>query len=277
MRLPRSLQGRLLALLLSALTLIWIGAALLTTLDARHELDELLDAHLAQAASLLVAQQLETDDDDDRAVDAPSLHKYAPKVAFQVWRGARLALHSSNAPHQAMWPADERRREGFRTVSIGDRRWRVFAARGGEHGVQVYVGEQLSSRSAILRAVLRALALTLALALPLLALAAWWSVRSALRPLRQLRRDLAARQPQALQPVPRADAPAALQPLLDALNALFARIGCLHRVALQQFRIQFHRFVLLAIGRSPTAFSGSCARRNRSSCRYAAASRVRAR
>lgn len=227
MRLPRSLQGRLLALLLSALTLIWIGAALLTALDARHELDELLDAHLAQAASLLVAQQLETDDDDDRAVDAPSLHKYAPKVAFQVWRGARLALHSSNAPHQAMWPADERRREGFRTVSIGDRRWRVFAARGGEHGVQVYVGEQLSSRSAILRAVLRALALTLALALPLLALAAWWSVRSALRPLRQLRRDLAARQPQALQPVPLADAPAELQPLLDALNALFARIGAL--------------------------------------------------
>lgn len=225
---PRSLQGRLLALLLATLTLTWAAAALLTALDARHELDELLDGHLAQAAALLVAQQV-GGDDEDRAVDAPVLHRYAPQVAFQVWREGRLALHSSNAPHQPMWPPDPgafgRAHEGFRTVSLGERRWRVFAARGDQPGVQVYVGERQSSRSAILHAVLRGLGLTLALALPLLALAAWWAVRSGLRPLRRLRQELAARQPQALQPLVLRDAPTELQPLLDALNALFLRIG----------------------------------------------------
>ncbi|MFO1329651.1 MAG: ATP-binding protein [Rubrivivax sp.] len=226
---PRSLQGRLLALLLSALTLIWVVAALLTAQDARHELDELLDGHLAQAAALLVAQQAE-DDDDERAVETPVLHRYAPQVAFQVWRDGRLALHSSNAPHQPMWPPGGRAhdtREGLRTVTLDGRRWRVFAARGAGHDVQVYVGEQLSSRAAILRAVLRGLGLTLVLALPLLGLAAWWAVRSGLQPLRLLRHELTARQPQALQPVALDDAPAELRPLLDALNALFGRIAAL--------------------------------------------------
>ena len=55
--LPRSLQGRLLALVLAVVTLVWVGAAVRTAFDARHELDELLDSHLAQAAALLVVQQ----------------------------------------------------------------------------------------------------------------------------------------------------------------------------------------------------------------------------
>ena len=50
----QSLQARLLTLLLSLVTVVWLGAAALTWTDAQHELDELLDGHLAQAAALLV-------------------------------------------------------------------------------------------------------------------------------------------------------------------------------------------------------------------------------
>ena len=80
--LPRlkSLQARLLALLLSLVTVVWLAAATFTWVDARHELDELLDSHLAQAAALLVVQQANVNhDDDDPVADAPPLHKYAPK------------------------------------------------------------------------------------------------------------------------------------------------------------------------------------------------------
>ena len=225
---PRSLQGRLLALVLGAVTLTCFAAAVLTALDARHELDELLDGHLAQAAALLVVQQARTDgDDDEHGVDAPTPHKYAPKVAFQVWHEGKLSMRSSNAPRAPMHPDDEHFRPGLRTLAIGGERWRVFAAHGAEHDVQVYVGEQLSSRAAILRAVLRSLGLTLALALPLLALAAWAAVRGGLQPLRRLGAQLAQRQPQALQPVALPRAPTELQPLLDALNGLFGRIAAL--------------------------------------------------
>lgn len=226
---PRSLRGRLLALVLGAVTLTWLAAAALTARDARHELDELLDGHLAQAAALLVVQQTraEGDEDGERAVDAPQLHRYAPKVAFQVWHEGRLSMRSSNAPAVPMVSAGEGFREGLRTVAIDGQDWRVFAAYGAERDVQVYVGEQLSSRGAILRAVLRGLGVTLLLALPLLALAAWWAVQSGTAPLRRLGAQLAQRQPQALQPVVLERAPTEVEPLLDALNGLFARIGVL--------------------------------------------------
>jgi len=53
---PFSLRRRLLLALLGAITLVWLAAAAYTYFDARHEINELLDAHLAQSASLIVAQ-----------------------------------------------------------------------------------------------------------------------------------------------------------------------------------------------------------------------------
>ena len=247
--LPRSLQGRLLAGLLGAVLLVWGAAALATWRDVRHELDELLDSHLAQAAALLVARQAREIDDDDHGIDAPQLHRYAPKVAFQVWHAGRLALRSSNAPAapmlaqpalQALVPADRAQREdherqadgraapgfstGLATVQIAGTAWRVFAAQGAERDIQVFVGEQISSRASILWAVLRGTLWPMALALPLLALAVWWAVRQATKPLRALSRALAQRDPRALEPVAIVDPPAEMTPLLAALNRLFERI-----------------------------------------------------
>lgn len=250
--LPRSLQGRLLLGLLGAVLLVWGAAALATWRDARHELDELLDSHLAQAAALLVARQSGEIDDDEHGIDSPQLHRYAPKVAFQVWHAGRLALRSSNAPAapmltplalQALVPLDHAEREdredrdrhddaspaqglrtGLATVQIAGTAWRVFTAQGAERDIQVFVGEQISSRASILWAVLRGTLWPMALALPLLALAVWWAVRQATQPLRALSHALAQRDPRALEPVAIVDPPAEMAPLLTALNRLFERI-----------------------------------------------------
>lgn len=225
--LPRlkSLQARLLALLLSLVTVVWLGAATLTWLDARHELDELLDSHLAQAAALLVVQQANANhDDDDPVADAPSLHKYAPKVAFQVFHEGQLIMRSANAGLTPM----TRESNGFSTVSLDDgASWRVFATRGGERDVQVYVGEQSETRDDILWAVLGGVLMPLVYALPLLALLLWWAVRHGLAPLRQLSQALGRRQPKALQPVVLSDVPTEIEPLVQALNALFERIDAM--------------------------------------------------
>src|SRR5690242_8937284 len=154
LRLPRSLQGRLLVLVPGMVLAVWIGTAIMTWVDVSHELDELLDSHLAQAAALLVVQQAPEIDDQD-GVDAPILHRYTPKVAFQVFHEGKLALRSANAPAWPMTEHGRRIEEGFRTVAIDGTSWRVFAAHGARHDVQVYVGEQASSRSSILWAVLR--------------------------------------------------------------------------------------------------------------------------
>lgn len=215
----RSLQARLLALLLGLVTVVWLGAAILTLVDAREELDDLLDGHLAQAAALLVVQQARADEDD--IADAPTLHKYAPQVAFQVFHEGRLVMRSANAGLIPM----STKASGFATVRLADGdQWRVFSTRGAERNVQVYVGEQTESRNAILWAILHSVLLPLLFALPLLALGGWWAVRQGLAPLRQLGQVLRQRRPQALEPVVLADMPSEMRPMVEALNGLFERI-----------------------------------------------------
>ncbi|MEZ5590236.1 MAG: hypothetical protein R3F53_05830 [Gammaproteobacteria bacterium] len=98
--------------ILGAVTLIWLLTALVSFLDARSEINKLLDAHLAQSASLLLVQSsslLEQDDDDDDEIleqfddidteHVPLQHRYSRQVVFQIWwRGRRLLLHSVHAP-----------------------------------------------------------------------------------------------------------------------------------------------------------------------------------
>jgi len=220
-----SLQGRLVALVLGMVLLVWGAAAAMTWYDARHELDELLDSHLAQAAALLVVQQ--ADVDDDGLVDAPSLHRYAPKVAFLVFHEGRPVLRSANAPDWPSVGAGQRFEPGFRTVSVAGTRWRVFATEGAERDIQVHVGERMDSRGAILRAVLRGAAWPMLLALPLLGLGVWWAVARGVAPLRRLGRTLAARPAHELQPVQLRDAPSEMTPMVAALNGLFERIAAL--------------------------------------------------
>jgi two-component system sensor histidine kinase QseC len=118
-------------------------------------------------------------------------------------------------------------RSGFRTVMLGDKAWRVFATFGAERDVQVYVGEQVDSRTGILLAVLRNTLMPLLWALPLLAGVAWWAVRQGTAPLRRLGATLGTRQAQALHPVVVPDAPSEMAPMVAALNGLFERITAL--------------------------------------------------
>lgn len=223
--LPRSLQGRLLVLLLGLVVSVWLATAVTTWFDARHELDELLDGHLAQAAAILVMQQSHEAGEDDQEVDSPTLHRYAPKVAFQVFHEGSLALRSANAPASRMIGTGGRIESGFYTVSFEGDSWRVFATRGAEQDVQVFVGEQMASRTAILWAVLRSTLWPMAVALPLLALAVWWSVNRSVEPLRRLGRSLAERDAYSLQPAVIEGALSEMTPMIDALNGLFHRIG----------------------------------------------------
>jgi len=231
--LPRlkSLQARLLALLLLLVTLVWLGAAWFVWVDASHELDELLDGHLAQSAALLIVQQSahgnvtgQSDshgEEEDHVEDAPSLHKYAPRVAFQVFHEGRLTMSSANAGALPM----SAQTRGFSTVRLHDQSgWRVFAAQGSEGDVQVFVGEQVDSRDSILWAVLKGVLMPLLYALPLLALVGWLAVRGGLAPLRSLSEALTQRQPQALEPVLLRNMPAEIEPVVHALNALLERI-----------------------------------------------------
>lgn len=225
LRLPRSLQGRLLLLVLGTTLSVWLATSLLTWRDARHELDELLDGHLAQSAALLVAQQVH--EGDDEHVDAPTLHRYAPKVIFQLFHQGALTMRSANAPAQPLVRGRGSELDGFHTVDLQGRPWRVFSTRGAEHDVRVFVAEEAKSRQSILRAVLRGTLWQLAAALPVLGLAAWWGIHRGLFPLRALGRAVARRRADDLRPLAVPEPPGEMRPLIDALDNLFVRIASL--------------------------------------------------
>jgi two-component system, OmpR family, sensor histidine kinase QseC len=170
---------------------------------------------------LLVAREA-ADIEDTRDADAPTLHRYAPRVAFQIFHEGRLVLRSSQAPLEPMATAS-----GFQTVTIDGTPWRVFTTTGGDGDELVHVGEQLGSRTSILLALMRSMLWPMLLALPLLALAAWWAIRFSLHPLRSLSQRLTNRRPEELSPMQLQDAPAEVKPLVSALNALFERISTL--------------------------------------------------
>jgi two-component system sensor histidine kinase QseC len=166
----RSLQWRLVAGVSAAVGVLWLLVAMWLGVDARHEIDELLDAHLAQSAALLVAQQTHPGDgdEDDLQIDAPMLHRYARRVAFQVWHEGLLVQRSPNAPLEPMSTL----LSGFETRQLGDAEWRLFATRGTDSDAQVYVAEQIEARTDLQLALLRGLLLPLGLVLPAVALVA---------------------------------------------------------------------------------------------------------
>lgn len=215
-----SIQSRLLLIGLPALLAVAVAAMVWTWLETRHEINELLDAHLAQATAVVVAQAGEGHDDD--FTTAPMLHRYQARVAFQIWHHQELVARSAQAPAEPLAP--------WGTVGRSDRElqgqsWLVFSAGGRDADIWVHVAERASTRDEILHAALRGAMLPWLLALPVLALVLVVAVRQGLGPLRRLREDLATRDGEHLAPLPETDLPTELRPMVQALNRLLARVG----------------------------------------------------
>ena len=130
-----SLRRRLLTLLLASVVVAWAATTLLTYHHAHHELDELLDAHLARSARLLLAQ--EGDElEEIRIGESADAGPYGQEVVLQVWREGRvLALRSAGAPDARLSSVET----GFSDATVAGRHWRVFSGWDVERQVLVQV------------------------------------------------------------------------------------------------------------------------------------------
>ncbi len=216
----RSVRRQLLVLLLTVVSAAWIIAAGLSFVDARHEVSEVLDGHLAQTAAL-VSVQSDRDDDEIDTEHAPLLHRYSRRVMFQVWEGGTvLRLHSQNAPNTPL----SGEREGFSDTTIGGSRWRVFSAWDPRGRVLVQVAEQFYERDELATAVARNFVVPLAVTLPVLGVLIWVAVGRAMRSLTHVNEQVASRAADNLTSIDVADAPAEIGGLVTNLNQLFGRV-----------------------------------------------------
>lgn len=213
-----ALHRRVVMLVLAAVAFVWCATAVFVYVDARHELNELLDGHLAQAAALILAQSEGANVSD--AVHAPALHKYARRVVFQVWERGMLRLHSANAP-DAMLSAQS---DGFSDGNIGGERWRIFSSRDTARHVVIQVGERYHVREELARDVALNVLHPMLYVLPALGLLLWGAITRGLKPLNDLAAAVAGRNADNLAPLHFYPVPAEAVPLVNALNRLFGRI-----------------------------------------------------
>lgn len=209
------LEQRLRRQLLLALAGLWLAGAVTALVGQQLELNDVLDDALEDTAQRALALPLrddagveplqQGDDDDEHA----RLQIYDDR-GHLLWR-------SDHAPRE---PLADLRREGTRSEG----RWRVSVQQRDDGGRIAVAAEPLETRyEALGQAVLWLLAPLLAL----LPLAAWLVsavLRRAFRRLEPLRAGLAQRAAADLSPLPADGLPGELQPLVETLNALLARV-----------------------------------------------------
>lgn len=216
-----SLKQRLSLGVLAVVAAVWLATAAYSYWDARHEVNEILDAHLAQSASLIVAQ-VGHDLEEIDLEHAPKTDKRARRVAFQIWeRGTVLRLHSADASSSRL----SRREEGYSNATIDGKRWRVFSTWDAKRRFLVQIAERDEARREIAAGIATNLLLPLLFALPILALFVWLSIGRAVLPLNRLGRDAETRRADDLRPFAPEGAPREVVPLVRSLNRLFERVG----------------------------------------------------
>ena len=122
-----SLKRSLTLTLIGCLSALWCTAIYLTLRDARHEVDELFDAQLAQLARGTLAQIVSgqaTYSFAQNMLDSEHRepgHLYEQKINFQISRKGEVLSKSTK---DLLLPPDIK--PGFSNIEIGQQEWRLF-------------------------------------------------------------------------------------------------------------------------------------------------------
>lgn len=210
-----SLRIRLIALMCAAIALAALLQGALAYRNALEEADALFDYQMRQTALALRA---------GLPVDARAASPLLPpedenhEFIVQVWTNEGLRIFESAfgaaLPQMAVL--------GFADVPVRGTTYRVFSLQSPAQVIQV--AQDLQVRRHMARTLAWRTVWPIAWLAPLLALAVWWVVGHTLRPVERVRRELAGRGAASLAPVHDADLPQEVQPLVQELNLLFARV-----------------------------------------------------
>ncbi len=208
-----SIRARLMLSLLAALALAAALVGGITYRNVLHETEALFDYQLRQMALSL------RDQGEIASGDAAALNDEDLDFVVQIWRIDGRSVYASRA-HRAL---PSKAVLGLAEIRVDGERWRSFAVAARDKVIQVAQPVRIRqglAADAALRGVL-----PLVLAAPAMAAALWWLITRSLRPLARVARQVGEQDAAALQPLPAADLPDEVAPLVAALNALLARLG----------------------------------------------------
>ncbi len=203
-----SIQRYLFLLIISIVTLATFGAALHGYRAAMAELEVILDQELVSLAHSLtsikpVVQVVSQD-------EAP--------FAYQVWRKSQLVFRSSNSPKQALTDFTN----DFNYKNFLGARWRVYSQQFGQDWVMVAQrqNQRIDSAERVLLTSITPIVITI----PLIGIFVLMAVRRSLSPLRNLSNQLKGKSADALEPVVLRKNSKELEPIVDTINSVLARL-----------------------------------------------------
>lgn len=234
----RSIRQQLLILLAAILLVAFCISGVLGYLATAQEVRELFDAQLIENARVLKGvmnhpaaeldwekmrrsleeTRLEKVQHDD--LMAPG-HAYEKKVALQVWSpDGNLVLRSPSAPEYSLSPL----RPGFYRRGNGNHTWFAYTTRLPENGHWLIVAERSDVREELATNVAASLGIGALAGLALALFLMQRGLRRELQPLEDLRSAIGARAPDKLTPIALRERRSELDPVVEALNHLLARV-----------------------------------------------------
>ncbi|MCI0505608.1 MAG: ATP-binding protein [Gammaproteobacteria bacterium] len=243
-----SIRRRLLANLLVTIFFVSLITLILSYNDARHEVQELFDAQLAQSGRVLQAlllpellvgpssglqdlldrfTQLPDDISNQYQIEAHALgHEYERKLAFQVWdSNKKLLLRSATAPATALSAgALDPANRGFSDEVVGAYDWRVFSLWDESQQHLIQVAERYDVRDELITKISRQLITPSLISLPFLGLMIWIGIGRGLRLIQRVAEEVTRRDPGYLESMEVGPVPSEIKPLVGSLNHLFERL-----------------------------------------------------
>ncbi|MCB1758540.1 MAG: sensor histidine kinase N-terminal domain-containing protein [Gammaproteobacteria bacterium] len=257
-----SLRLRLIAMLLSAVLVVWLAVAVLVYFAAGHEVEEVFDANLAQSAHILRALVLhEIEEEGEMAAKvrevvaelgqqgAAAYPRLSALLQEYLAQGGKEQISLVDAVEDVghryvsgsvfivrhrdgsimmrggAAPDIPLLEDGYLDVEHNGENWRVFQLTGSNSGLTVQVGERREMRLELVGYITRNTLMPLILALPLIGILIWVIVGKALASLQRVATSVSRRSPEALEPIDERDSPREIESLLSALNSLFERVA----------------------------------------------------
>ncbi|MET4580371.1 sensor histidine kinase [Ottowia thiooxydans] len=220
-----SLRRRLLLMVMGTSISLWLVSLAIVVGVAWVATSEVFDDALEEGARLVLQLGLQGERDVQRGQE-PDLargQELKLRIYYQlVAADGRVITRGEDTPKEAFLANPKHKEET--TVWVDGKLWRVHA-RTGEGGVTAQVGQPMEERLELLADMAESLAWPALGLLALLGFLSWLLIRRLLRPLEHAALQISAKSTDDLTPVQAHNSPRELQSILDALNALLARLG----------------------------------------------------
>ncbi|SFJ80551.1 ATP-binding protein [Celeribacter neptunius] len=221
---PRSLRLRIALFTGTLVTVFWLVAAAVTTgllFDVANKVfDRDLRATAERILPIVIHERFRERDDEprtERSHELEQMRRHEDDVEFIVTSEKSGLLLQSRGAGDIAFPESD----GFSS----DGTWRFYVTEGERGDFTIAVARPLSARRDLALAAMAALSLPLLIVIPLMLFGIFLLVKKVLRPVGQLERDMGARGPTNLSPIPSEGMPSELLPVVDSGNRLLERIA----------------------------------------------------